>query len=159
MVVVCHAKNGLAEFGFSIEFQPDIGWRVYIVFDPFRRGRDHPLDLPYQSIDNAGRRYVDWSPKIDTLDEAKTVARIWAELAQRDQRAQEERALYIELIQHHLSTGKQKRTTPTSPASPDAAVNTGKAGSADQHRAPITPQARAPAQALSSPQQRQRTVA
>ena len=112
MVVVCHTKNGLAHFGFSIEFQPDIGWRVYIVFDPFRRDRDHPLDLPYQSIDNTGRRYVDWSPKIDTLDEAKTVARIWAELAQRDQRAQEERALYIELIQHHLNTGKQKGLPP-----------------------------------------------
>jgi hypothetical protein len=109
MVVVCQTSDGRAQFGFSIEFQPNIGWRVFIIFDPFHRGRDRPLDLPYQSIDNAGRRYVDWPPKIDTLDEAKIVARIWAELAQRDRRAQEERALYVELIQHRLSAGKQKK--------------------------------------------------
>jgi hypothetical protein len=98
MVVDCQTNDGLAHFGFSIEFQQDTGWRVFIIFDPFHRDRDHPLDLPYQSVDNAGRRYVDWSAKINTLDEAKIVARTWSELIHRDKRAQEERALYVELI-------------------------------------------------------------
>lgn len=26
-------QGGLADYGFSIEFQSDVGWRVYIIFD------------------------------------------------------------------------------------------------------------------------------
>ncbi len=26
-------QDGLADYGFSIEFQSDVGWRVYIIFD------------------------------------------------------------------------------------------------------------------------------
>lgn len=158
MVVVYQTRDGLADFGFSIEFESDIGWRVYVILDPFRRSRDHGLDLPYQSIDKAGRRYVDWSSKIQTLDEAKTVARAWAELAHRDQRAQAERALYIELIQHQLSARQQRGITPASPGRPDTVANPGDS-TGDQHRAPVIPQARAPAQALSSARQRRCSAA
>jgi hypothetical protein len=27
-------QDGCADYGFSIEFEPDKGWRIYIVFDP-----------------------------------------------------------------------------------------------------------------------------
>jgi hypothetical protein len=26
-------QDGLADYGFSIEFQADVGWRAYIIFD------------------------------------------------------------------------------------------------------------------------------
>jgi hypothetical protein len=90
-------RDGLAEYGFSIEFQPDVGWRVYIVFEPFRQGRSDSRKLPYQSFDRDGRRYVDWSSKLDGLGEAKAVAALWAELAERYQRIQEQHAFYVEL--------------------------------------------------------------
>lgn len=79
-------QDGLAEYGFSIEFQPDVGWRVYIIFDPFHHSHNESLRLPYQSTDHNGRRYVDWSSKLNSLGEAKTIAALWAELTERCQR-------------------------------------------------------------------------
>lgn len=137
-------RDGLADIGFSIEFQPDIGWRVYIVFDSFYRGRDRDRDLPYQSLDRAGRRYVNWSPKIDTLGEAKVVAGVWAELAQRDYRAQQERALYVKLIQRRLSTEKHKGVGPASPVGLDTVINAGGVGPVVQYCDPVISRARGP---------------
>ena len=79
-------QDGLADYGFSIEFQPDGGWRVYIIFLPFSYDHDDSPQLPYQSIDHNGRRYVDWSSKLDSLGDAKKVAELWAELIHRYQR-------------------------------------------------------------------------
>lgn len=76
-VINYQTRDGLAEYGFSIEFVPDVGWRVYIVFQPHGGSQE----LPYQSIDNTGRHYVDWSVKLDNLGDARTVAELWAELA------------------------------------------------------------------------------
>jgi hypothetical protein len=84
-------RDGLAEYGFSIEFQSNVGWRVYIIFEPFRQGRHDSSGVPYQSIDRDGRRYVEWSSKLDSLGEAKTVAELWAELAERYWHAQDQR--------------------------------------------------------------------
>jgi hypothetical protein len=110
-MVVMHyrTQDGLADYGFSIEFQPDRGWRVYVVFDPFHKGQDDSPKLPYQSKDDNGHRYVDWPSKFDSLGDAKTVAELWAELAQRYQRVQEERDVYVELIQRYQRTQEQKR--------------------------------------------------
>lgn len=77
-------QDGLADYGFSIEFESDVGWRVYNVFQPLQEHNDN-MKLPYQAIDSKGRCYVDWSPRIDSLGEAKTVAALWAELIQRCQ--------------------------------------------------------------------------
>jgi len=103
-------RDGHADYGFSIEFSPDVGWRVYIIFDPFHLGNSDSVELPYQLIDSAGRRYVDCSSRLQSLGEAKTVAGLWAELVQRYQRTQEQHALYKELIEHHLRTREQRRT-------------------------------------------------
>ncbi|MGH3547655.1 MAG: hypothetical protein ACRDQU_05955 [Pseudonocardiaceae bacterium] len=84
-------RDGLADYGFSIEFRPDSGWGVYIVFQPFYYGHDDGLKFPYQSIDCKGRRYVNWPAEIDSLGDAKTVAALWAELVQRYLRAEEKR--------------------------------------------------------------------
>jgi hypothetical protein len=47
-VIDYRTRDGLADYGFSIEFQPGKGWRVYIIFQPFNHGHDDNLDLPYQ---------------------------------------------------------------------------------------------------------------
>jgi hypothetical protein len=99
-------RDGLAEYGFSIEFQSDVSWRVYIIFESFRQNRNDSRGLPYQSIDRDGRRYVDWPSKLDGLGEAKTVAALWAELAERYQRTEEQRALYVELYERYEHTRK-----------------------------------------------------
>jgi len=151
-------RDGLADFGFSLEFESDSGWRAYVIFDPFRRSHNQHLDLPYQAIDHAGRRYVDWPSKINTLGEAKTVAGVWAELAQRDQRIQQERALYIELIQRSRDAKKQKEAIAASPARLDTAADAGEEGVERQHHASIIPHASSSGQVLNSPQ-RQCSVA
>ncbi len=79
-------RDGLADYGFSIEFEPNVGWRVYIVFESFYGDHDDSLQLPYQSTDDKGRRYINWSPKLDSLGDAKTVAALWAELVHRYRR-------------------------------------------------------------------------
>jgi hypothetical protein len=89
MVVMDYrTQDRLADYGFSIEFQSDVGWRAYIIFQLSRQGDDDSLSLPYQSIDHNGRCYVNWPARIDSLGEAKTVAALWAELIQRYQSAE-----------------------------------------------------------------------
>jgi hypothetical protein len=105
-------QDGLAEYGFSIEFESGLGWRVYIIFEPFHQGHNDNLRLPYQSIDRDGRRYVDWSSKLDGLGDAKTVAALWAELVERYQRTKEQRAHYVELTENCRRTQEQRRATP-----------------------------------------------
>lgn len=80
-------EDGLVDYGFSIEFWPGAGWRVYIAFRPLNQNHDDGLESAYQSVDDHGRHYVDWPAKIDSLGDAKTVAALWAELIQRRQRA------------------------------------------------------------------------
>jgi hypothetical protein len=81
-------QDGLADYGFSIEFQPGEGWRAYTIFMPFYQDHNDSPQLPYQSIDCNGRRYVNWSAKLNSLGDARTVAALWAELIQRYQLAQ-----------------------------------------------------------------------
>jgi hypothetical protein len=101
-------KDGSAEFGFSIEFKLGVGWRVYIILDPFHQNHTDNFDLPYQSIDRDERRYVSWAAKVDSLGDAKTLAGVWAELVQRDQRARKKHELHLELIRLCRCTQKNK---------------------------------------------------
>jgi hypothetical protein len=80
-------QDGLADYGFSIEYQPGIGWRAYIIFRPLHQDHDENVQFPHQSTDDSGRRYVDWAAKVDSLGEARTVAELWAEMIQRYQSA------------------------------------------------------------------------
>lgn len=104
-------RDGLAYYGFSIDYEPGRGWRVYIIVQPFHQGNGDSLKLPYQARDDTGRRYVDWSEKLDNLADAKTVAALWAEVAQCYQRTQEQHALYVKLIEHYQRTREQRRAT------------------------------------------------
>jgi hypothetical protein len=84
-------EDGRADYGFSLEFHPGVGWRVYIIFQPFRQDGDGSLRLAYEATDRNGRRYVNWSAKLNSPGEAKTVAALWAELIHREERDQEQR--------------------------------------------------------------------
>jgi hypothetical protein len=118
-------RDGLADYGFSIEPLPGDGWRVYIILQPFCQA-DDAASLPYQSIDSKGRRYVDWPAKLANLGEAKTVAGLWVELVEPYRRAQEQKALYVGLIEHCLrSRQKRKPAHPTQECLDDA-VSTGR---------------------------------
>ncbi len=145
-------QDGLADYGFSIEFQSDEGWRVYIIFQPFHQGHDDSSDLPYQSFDHNGRRYVNWSSKLDNLGDARTVAALWAELIHRYQRTQEQNAFLTKLIQRCRRTEGQRRATQAGPDRPGDEVGAGGAGSGQQYRGPVTPHPRAPAKPLSAPE-------
>jgi hypothetical protein len=90
-------QDGLADYAFSIEFQSDVGWRSYIIFRFSRQGHGDNPQLPYQSIDHNGSRYVDWSVKIDSLGDSKTVTEFWAELVQHYHRVKEQRRDNVEV--------------------------------------------------------------
>jgi hypothetical protein len=113
-------QNGLADYGFSIEFQPGKGWRVYIVFDPFSKGQDDSPQFPYQSLDSDGRRYVDWPSTLENLGDARTVAGLWAEMTQRYQRAREVHERYAELIQRYLRAQERRRDDDEAAKDPNA---------------------------------------
>ena len=85
-------QDGLTDYGFSIEFHSDAGWRVYIVFEPLYEDDYSSSNLPYQAIDSRGRRYINWPSKIEGLGEAKTIAALWAELIHRYQHGQRGKA-------------------------------------------------------------------
>jgi hypothetical protein len=110
-VMAYRTRDGLADYGFSIDYQPGMGWRVFIVFRPFHQSQDGGLLLPYQALDANNRYYVDWSEKLDSLGDAKTVAALWAELAQGYQRDQDEKARYEELIERFRRDYERKRAT------------------------------------------------
>jgi len=122
-VMSYRTRDGLADYGFSIEFDPRKGWQIYIIFEPFHAGSTtgsttgstNSATLPYQSVED-GRRRVDWSSKLDTLKEAKTVAALWAELAQRYQRTQDEHALYIITIEQQQRLHEQRQAVRTGPS-------------------------------------------
>ena len=89
MVAVAYrTQDRLADYGFSIEYYPDVGWRVHIAFLPCHHDHNESLRGPYLSIDGDGRYYVDWPAKIDSLGEARTVAELWAEIMQNCQHAE-----------------------------------------------------------------------
>jgi hypothetical protein len=148
-VMVYRTQDGLTNYGFSIDFRPDIGWRVYIIFRPVCQGLDDSPSLPYQAIDSDGRRYVDWSERLDNLGDARTVAAFWAELVQDYYRAQVKKALDDELVEHYRRAQERRNAIPAAPDSlDDNAANAGAASPRRQDRASAIPQPRAAAESL-----------
>ncbi len=148
-VMVYRTQDGLTNYGFSIDFQSDIGWRVYIIFRPVRQGLDDSQSLPYQAIDHEGRRYVDWSEKLDNLGDARTVATFWAELVQDYHRAQVKKALDDELVERYRRAQVRKKVIPATPDRLGAdAADAGAASPGRQDRGPVVPHPRASAESL-----------
>jgi len=74
-------KDGLADYGFSFERQPNGEWRAYIVSMPSYGRRNTSLHVTHRLRDN-GRYYVCWSEPLRSLEDAKKVAALWADLTQ-----------------------------------------------------------------------------
>ena len=70
------------DYRFSFEKQPGGGWRVYIERQPGYRGRSAGAHETHRLSDGR-RRYICWSGRIDTFEQAKGVARAWADATQR----------------------------------------------------------------------------
>jgi hypothetical protein len=87
---IYRTRGRLADYGLSIKFQPNIDWRVYIIFQPFHHDDNGSLHLHYRSIGHNGSRYIDWPGKLNSLAEAKKVAGLWVELIQHYLRIQNE---------------------------------------------------------------------
>lgn len=151
-VMSYRTQDGLADYGFSIEFQPSKGWRIYIAFNPFRPGNKNSHDLPYQFVED-GRCRVDWPSKLDSLGEAKTVAALWAELAQRYQRVQDEHALYVTRIERQRRPQEQRRATPADPDQLSNAIDADRAGTEYQNGSSAIPHPIAAAKPSSDLQQ------
>lgn len=112
MVVMDYrTRDGLSDYGFSIEYQHNAGWRVYIVFQSLREGRGEEFRFPYHAVDHDGRRYINWAGKLDSLGEAKTVAGLWAEIAQGYQRTHGV-GRCIKEADNNPSTGTSRRLRP-----------------------------------------------
>jgi hypothetical protein len=157
MVVMDYrTRDGLADYGFSIEYISDVGWRAYVIFRPFSHGPDQSQDLPYQAIDDKGRRYVDWLQKLNSLGEAKTVAGLWAELVDHYRRDQAERALYIELIECSLRIREQRRITRDRRDRPNSAVDAGRPAHG-QRDCEVNDHAKARTASCDDPKQSQRS--
>lgn len=76
------SQDGFASYAFSIEFNSDVGWRVYIVFRPLYQDGEEASKRPYEAIDGSGRSYINWPAKLDNLADARTVATLWAQNAE-----------------------------------------------------------------------------
>jgi hypothetical protein len=132
-------RDGVTRYGFSIEFRSDIGWRIYIIFQSLlnQAGNDR-MELPYQSVDSDGRRYVDWRAKLDSLGDARTVAALWAELSYR-----------------YLHTQARRRFIPAGPGPAGDELSSGEPGSGYPYDRSVIPHPRIAATSLHDSQANQ----
>jgi hypothetical protein len=75
-------KDGAADYGFSfVEIQDD-NWRIYIDDQPSYNGRPTDAESIHRLTDENGRNYVCWKGILTSLENAKTIAALWADKTQ-----------------------------------------------------------------------------
>jgi hypothetical protein len=74
-------RDGAADYGFSLEEQPDGTWRAYITAQPSYRGHSADAHSTHRLSDGM-RKYVCWTSRLRSLEEAKGVAALWADKTQ-----------------------------------------------------------------------------
>ena len=72
----------MTDYRFSFEQQRNGSWRVYIERQPGYGVRSADTFMTHRLTDGR-RKYICWSSRIDTFEEAKGVARLWADATQR----------------------------------------------------------------------------
>lgn len=75
-------KDGLTDYQFSFEQQPDGNWRAYILTNVDYRGHADGCHETHRLRDGS-RPYVCWTNPLTTESEARAVAAIWADKTQR----------------------------------------------------------------------------
>jgi hypothetical protein len=74
-------SDGSFDYQFSFEEQNDGTWRPYILNQPSYNGRETDQHSTHRLADGS-RNYVCWDRLLETLEEAKKVAAIWADKTQ-----------------------------------------------------------------------------
>ena len=75
-------KDGLADYGFSLERQSDASWRAYIDSAPGYGLRSSDQHSTHRLRDG-NRWYVCWTGRFQTETDARNVAALWADRTQR----------------------------------------------------------------------------
>ena len=71
-------RDGRSDFGFEFARMSDGSWRTYIADSPGYGSRDSSLHATHRLRDGHGY-YVCWTVALRTEDEARQVAKAWAE--------------------------------------------------------------------------------
>jgi hypothetical protein len=79
--VYYRTRDGLADYQFGFEQQPDRTWRAYILAQPGYGSRDESLHATHRLRDGNGY-YVCWKGTLGSLDQVKSVAALWADKTQ-----------------------------------------------------------------------------
>ena len=74
-------KDGQADYSFSFERQSDGSWRPYILSQPDYRGRS-PDSHSTHRLPDGGRNYVCWRGVLRSEQDARQVAKKWADATQ-----------------------------------------------------------------------------
>ncbi len=80
--LVYYSLDGTAAFRFKFEVQPHGGIRIYVLEQPGYRGRSEE-SIPTHRIFENGRKFICFEPLPQTTEDARKVARAWAELTLR----------------------------------------------------------------------------
>lgn len=75
-------RDNRANFLFSFERQPDGCYRAYILRQPGYGRLPADLHTTHRLRDGRGRLYVCWTSPLRSEQEARTVAALWADLTQ-----------------------------------------------------------------------------
>ena len=78
--VFYRTKDGRADYHFSIATSEN-GYRIFIFSQPDYGARESGSHVTHRLTDGA-RRYVCWSGPIRTVEQARTVAALWADATQ-----------------------------------------------------------------------------
>lgn len=73
-------EDGSVDYQFRFVQQAD-GWRVYILSQPSYEGRDDSGHSTHRLTDSTGK-YICWSKPIASLEDARAIAKRWAEATQ-----------------------------------------------------------------------------
>jgi hypothetical protein len=74
-------KDRNADYTFLFEEQTDGSWRAYIERQPSYRGRATDAHSTHR-LSDGNRQYVCWTSSLDSLEDAKQVAALWADKTQ-----------------------------------------------------------------------------
>jgi hypothetical protein len=76
-------RDGRTDYAFSIERHSNRSYRVYITGQPPYGSRSTEPGATHRLTDDAGRRFICWSKPIESHQQARQVAAIWAEATER----------------------------------------------------------------------------
>jgi hypothetical protein len=74
-------SDGAADYQFLFEEQADGTWRAYITEQPSYRSRPSDAHSTHR-LSDGDRKYVCWTDPLESLEEAKQVAALWANATQ-----------------------------------------------------------------------------